>query len=175
VNDINRTIRKAIVEPRQALLRISRYLTRSLNTGLRLYTKGYSYPVEKIIFNLTYRCNLRCKMCLLWGDSGVYRNSGASLLKQELSLDELKLVIDDVLAYRPDITLSGGEPLLHGSCLDLVRYCSEKGLRTHLITNGILVTNFAEEIVDSHLHNLNISLDGPPEINDEIRGIKGGF
>jgi radical SAM protein with 4Fe4S-binding SPASM domain len=44
-----------------------------------------------------------------------------------------------------------------------------------MITNGSLLSNFAEQIIDAGLDELNLSLDGPRELHDEIRGMPGLF
>lgn len=73
--------------------------------------------------------------------------------------------------------LSGGEPLMTGSILDLVNFISNEGYKTNLVTNGFLIDEaIAEDIVNSNLGTLTISLDGiTPETHDFIRGIKGSY
>lgn len=44
-----------------------------------------------------------------------------------------------------------------------------------VITNGSLLGEFAEDLVDAKLDELNVSLDGDKTIHDEIRGMPGLF
>jgi len=130
---------------------------------------------EAITIFLTHRCNLKCKMCGQWGESGVTRKMGNEYIKQELTRQQLKNLIDDISHFKPNITLFGGEPLLHPDCLELIKYIKKKGMHCLMITNGSLLENFAADIVDSGLDELNVSLDGDENLHDEIRGVPGLF
>ena len=46
---------------------------------------GTFYPV-KLDLRIVYACNLRCKMCAQWGDTGTYFNYGTTQLQQKLDL-----------------------------------------------------------------------------------------
>lgn len=131
-----------------------------------------SFP-EAITLFLTHRCNLRCKMCGQWGESGITKRMSTEYIKQELTFEELKSLIDGVSCFRPNMTLFGGEPLLYPDCIDLIKYIKKKRMHCIMITNGSLLKNFARSIVSSSLDELNISLDGPRDLHDEIRGIPG--
>ncbi|MFH0827719.1 MAG: hypothetical protein V1919_00965, partial [Candidatus Omnitrophota bacterium] len=76
------------------------------------FAKGKSCFPEAITLFLTHRCNLRCKMCGQWGEGGVTKKQSGEILKQELSLADLKKLIDGIALFKPSITLFGGEPLL---------------------------------------------------------------
>ena len=132
------------------------------------------YP-EAITLFLTHSCNLRCKMCGQWGESGVTKRMPKDSLNKRLSTDELKKVIDDVSAFRPNITLYGGEPLLYPDCANLIKYIKSKNIHCVMITNGSMLSQFAEKIIDAGLDELNISLDGDRDLHDEIRGMPGLF
>lgn len=133
-----------------------------------------SWP-EAITLFLTHRCNLQCKMCGQWGEGGVTKKHGAQYIKEELSFSELSSMIDDITLFKPNITLFGGEPLLYTQITELIRYIKKKDLHCLLITNGALLENFAQQLVDSCLDELNISLDGGETLHDEIRGMPGLF
>ncbi|MCX5667901.1 MAG: radical SAM protein [Candidatus Omnitrophica bacterium] len=122
-----------------------------------------SYP-ESVTLFLTHRCNLRCFMC------GQKHRAG-----RELSLDNLKAIVDDLSSFRPNITLFGGEPMLHEGCMDLIKYIKGKGMHCIMITNALLVEDHAKDIVESGLDELNVSLDGNAGIHDAIRALPGAF
>jgi len=121
-----------------------------------------------ISINLTHLCNLRCKMCGQWRRKDVYR-------QEILSLEKLKDLVDAISGYRPKIYLWGGEPLLYPEFSDLIRYLKEKEQYTIVNTNGVLLKKYAAEMVDLKVAGLDISIDGPSEIHDEIRGVPGTF
>jgi MoaA/NifB/PqqE/SkfB family radical SAM enzyme len=132
------------------------------------------YPEALTLF-LTHRCNLRCKMCGQWGDSGVTKHKSGNNITADMSIEELKKVIDDVLSSRPNITLFGGEPLLHRHAMELIGYIKKRGLHCLMITNGSMLDKKADNLVDSRLDELNVSIDGGRELHDRIRGMPGLF
>jgi radical SAM protein with 4Fe4S-binding SPASM domain len=77
--------------------------------------------------------------------------------------------------FSPAITLFGGEPLLHGDIIDVVRLIKDGGLRVNLITNGTLLARNARGLVEAGLDEIIFSLDGPSEIHDRVRNRRGVF
>ena len=137
---------------------------------------GGCFVPESITLFLTHRCNLRCKMCGQWGEAGVTKKENFQAFKEELSLEQYRKLLDDLAKVdRPSITLFGGEPLLYPACLDLVRYIKSKGIHCLMITNGSLLVDAAESLVEAGLDELNISLDGDGLLHDQIRGLPGLF
>ncbi|MBN1871181.1 MAG: radical SAM protein [Candidatus Omnitrophica bacterium] len=134
---------------------------------------GKSPQPEAITLFLTHRCNLRCKMCGQWGESGVTKKQTSQYVVKELDLEVFKGLIDSVASFRPSITLFGGEPLLYARCMDLVRHIKEKKMHCLMITNGSLLDRYGADLVDAGLDELNISLDGARDLHDEIRGMPG--
>jgi radical SAM protein with 4Fe4S-binding SPASM domain len=71
---------------------------------------------------------------------------------------------------------TGGEPFLRPDLLSLVRRVKQKGMYCNITTNGTLIHETdAYEVVRSGLDSLNVSIDGPAEIHDVIRGKQGAF
>jgi MoaA/NifB/PqqE/SkfB family radical SAM enzyme len=67
------------------------------------------------------------------------------------------------------------EPLLTPSIADYIQEIKKRGHEVNVTTNGYLLPEKAQELVDSNLDSIQISLDGPAKINDWIRGKKGFF
>jgi MoaA/NifB/PqqE/SkfB family radical SAM enzyme len=111
-------------------------------------------------------CNCRCVMCDIWK---------ANAARREISSEDLARHIDSIRALRVQrVMLTGGEPLLHRNLWTL---CSELQLlkiRITLITTGLLIDRHAAEIASS-IDTVVISLDGPREVHDAIRRVRGGF
>src|ERR1700737_4935925 len=78
---------------------------------------------------VTNLCNLRCKMCGQWGDTGIYRADGFSAsatdgqiarkgiwesigAKRQLALSDSVRFLDEVAPSQPIVSLFGGEPFL---------------------------------------------------------------
>jgi MoaA/NifB/PqqE/SkfB family radical SAM enzyme len=63
---------------------------------------------------------------------------------------------------------SGGEPLLRNDIGELIDYAKKMGFFTTLTTNGMLINENIDNL--KKIDYLSISLDGPKEINDHVRG-----
>ena len=131
---------------------------------------GITYP-KWVVIQLVEKCNLRCRMCYEWGETGSYHNK-----KNLTSLDYsvVRRVIKDCLPGKPYFGLFGGEPLLYPQIGDVIKLIKEGGCRIDIPTNGTLVEKYAELLVETQPNRLWISLDGPEEVNDKQRG-KGVF
>ena len=114
-------------------------------------------------------------MCGQWGINGAFREYPSEVVRQQLSLDEIRNLIDDVRRYNPNITLFGGEPMLYPNWLNVVEIVKAAGLRCNIVTNGTYIGKWVREIADSRLDEIIFSLDGPAEIHDKIRGVPGTF
>jgi radical SAM protein with 4Fe4S-binding SPASM domain len=142
--------------------------------GLR-YGHGHGAPKSAaerrpiVVWNVTRTCNLRCVHC--YSDSHAQKYSG------ELTHDEAKRVIDDLVAFKvPAVLFSGGEPLTRPDLLELMEYAATSGLRVTLSTNGTLIDEpIAQWLHEIGLTYVGISLDGIGETNDLFRGKKGAF
>lgn len=121
-----------------------------------------------VSLNLTHLCNLRCEMCGQWRRQDVYR-------REFLPLEKLQGLVDELSAARPKFYLWGGEPLLYPELAGLLRYLREKRQYTIINTNGVLLKKFAAELVGLEVDGLDLSLDGPPEVHDRIRGVPGTY
>ncbi len=129
-----------------------------------------SGPVKPVvIWNLTRRCNLRCRHC--------YTTSADVPFPGELSHDQAVGVLDDLSAFRiPALILSGGEPLSRFDFFDLAERARGLDFRhLSLSTNGTRVAEHADRIADLGFDYVGISLDGIGAVNDWFRGVEGAF
>jgi len=126
----------------------------------------------KLIYAVTYRCNSRCTNCSIWKRESL----------DELTLEEIDTFFSDN-PYFLWIDLTGGEIFLRNDIVDIVKIISRrcKHLHTlHFPTNGLMTDRIIEttKLIKKLSTNkiiVTVSIDGPPEIHDKIRGIKGGF
>ena len=107
---------------------------------------------------LTHRCNLRCKYCGIWKDSfeEMETSRWVSLLEESVGVGTLA------------VSFCGGEPLLRSDIGELISLAQRQGLRTSLTTNGWFVIDRMDDLRD--LQGITLSLDGPRDIHDGIRG-----
>ncbi len=122
-----------------------------------------------VVWNITRACNLKCIHC--------YNDSGSSDIRNEITTDKAKNVLDDLAQFAvPSVLFSGGEPLMRNDLFELLGYARDKKLRTVISTNGTLITaEAADKIYKNGVSYVGISLDGIGQINDKFRGVNGAF
>jgi len=120
-----------------------------------------------VTFQLLERCNLRCRMCYEWGETGAYHeHAKPAMLEPPLVMR----TIDECLSAKPLFEFFGGEPLLYPGVFDLIERIRAGGCDVTFPTNGTLLEASAEDLVAAAPTRVWVSLDGPAEINDAQRG-----
>ena len=124
--------------------------------------------LNSVHINLTKKCNLRCIHCYTKAEKG---------FKNELSLKEWKLVLDDLFVMNPNMQLvfTGGEPMLVSFLLDLANYAKKLGFRLELLTNGTLFQKNTIKQYAKIFDLIQISVDGGNEEIHEIHRGSGTF
>lgn len=132
---------------------------------------------EIVSFTLTNACNLRCQMCGQWSKEGYISNKikGPVVTPKMKPEDWIRLV--DEMAGHPVkmVLVRGGEPFLYPRLMDILRHINSKGMFIALDTNGTIMEKYVEELVAIGNMHITFSVDGPEEIHDSVRGIKGSF
>lgn len=139
--------------------------------------------IQLIINN---QCNCFCKMC----DIGIYRASkkhAASIPatnfmeniffsngEQPLSLPEYERLIASLPAGTT-VYINATEPLMSKNLFPLLKMLAGRELPVCLTTNGLLLNRLAERLAHFPITNFCVSLDGPAQVHDAIRGINGLF
>lgn len=118
---------------------------------------SFGREIDYLRVSLTDRCNLRCEYCM--PESGIDNKIKHSDM---LSLEEMfKLIQEFVLLGIKKIRFTGGEPLVRKGAVELIKRVSElEGVKEVTITtNGILLEEYAEPLVDAGIKRINVSLD----------------
>src|SRR5437867_13027060 len=92
--------------------------------------------------------------------------------RERLSLERLKTLVDEVKDFKPMIAATSTEPLLYKDLIPLCDYVVSNGLQMLVTTAGLQLEKYAEELVRVGVQQLWVSIDGPPEIHNDIRGGK---
>ena len=127
---------------------------------------GINKP-RNVVLSLTGRCNYKCVKCGIWEEKNTdllySQDVKAILFKLKKWLGSYILVI------------SGGEPLLRKDIFEIIRFCNENNIVTHLLTNGYLLNKKTLSMLDSSgLSYMSISLESlDSKIHDSIVGLKG--
>lgn len=135
---------------------------------------GFSFFPSLITILITKKCNYKCKGCS--SASPVYTRNFKINNEKEMTLDEIKSIIDQVAWFKPFIYLNGGEPTLRQDLLEIIKYIKEKKLVCALTTNASLLNlEFVRELVNNNLDFLSVSIDGTEKFHDQVRGVNGAY
>ncbi len=118
-----------------------------------------------LILNLHTRCNCRCVMCDIW------RAEGA----REIGVEDLQRHSNDIESLGvKQVVFSGGEPLMHSDLFRVSDHLRRRGISTTVLTTGLTLGENAHSVAwrtDAAV----VSLDGPPQVHDQIRRVPGAF
>lgn len=87
----------------------------------------------RVHFILTFACNFDCYYCT-WRGGGGYPKSDI------MRFDKWKEIIDNFPLKIQEVTLTGGEPMLHPDFVQIVKYLLSKGIYVSIWTNLSLLT-----------------------------------
>jgi MoaA/NifB/PqqE/SkfB family radical SAM enzyme len=73
------------------------------------------------------------------------------------------------------ISISGGEPFLYSGLREVLLHAKSLGLRTTVTTNGYFLQPRRLEPLRDFVDVLAVSLDGPPEMHNRLRGSPDAF
>ncbi len=126
----------------------------------------------KLTFSVTDRCNARCVTC----------SAGRRAPRPELAAAECRALFRSLPALRW-LDLTGGEPTLREDLVEIAAGAMQecRGLALlHFPTNGLVPERVAaatQGLLRLRPPRLvvTVSLDGPPALHDELRGMAGAF
>jgi Fe-coproporphyrin III synthase len=111
------------------------------------------------------RCNCRCLMCDIWKGTEAREISAEDLERHVASIERLGVEW---------AVFTGGEPLMHSDLFRLCEILRGRGIRITILSSGLLIERHARSIA-AGVDDVTVSLDGPPEVHDRIRGIPFAF
>ncbi len=130
------------------------------------------YPY-RLTYAVTNRCQARCAMCGIWQKP----------VEDELSLAEIDTFF--ALSNRFSwVNLTGGEIFQRDDIVDVIRSIDRHCTGLYLLnfpTNGFQTDKIVSAVREILEHMsiprlmVSVSLDGPPELHDRIRGLPGSW
>jgi MoaA/NifB/PqqE/SkfB family radical SAM enzyme len=150
----------SILEGAKKIVKVS-HLTQ-LTKSYLLLALGKKTP-RQVIHAITYRCNLRCKYCIV-----------PETKVEEMSTETIK----DAMSTFKQLgsvawSITGGEPLLREDIIELLKYAKGCGFSTSLVTSAILTQQIAK-LKRDFLDVVMVSLDGDNETMEKSRA-KGSY
>jgi len=144
---------------------------------------GRTFPLQRIVLNVTNQCNLACGYCYEYSDDKISNTVGKpKYMDREIAESAIDMLIAES-AERPSIhvTFFGGEtllnfPLLRTSVDYAKRQSSAAGKQVEfsLTTNATLLTEEMVEFFSEHRMGVTVSIDGDRELNDRMRVFHDG-
>ncbi len=126
----------------------------------------YSYCRPFILeLEITRRCNLKCVHC--------YADAKDCHFDDELELEHILRVLDQAVELGiPEISLTGGEVLLHDHFLDIIDESLIRNRNVRFVSNATLLSGESlEQLCKRPIKLITVSLDAiTPEVHDDIRG-----
>ncbi len=145
------------------------YLSKTFKVFLsRLFYGRKKIPFKPIFVSLEVAegCCLKCLQCDLWKRP----------YNSKIKLKEAKRIVTKLHQWLGvfQLNFTGGEVFLNEDLIDLIKFTSQKGILTHLNTNGVLINKqLAKKIATSGLNSLSVSLDSlKPGLHNRLRGNK---
>ena len=115
------------------------------------YYKYGDYMLD-LCFEIIEKCPNECMFC----------SSNSCINKNKIiSFEKFKEVIDKLHTKYgiKELSLSGGEPLLHPNIYEMIKYAKDKGIKVVLFTSGIKLYNtMPKEEVDYYINEMNTKL-----------------
>ncbi len=150
------------------MFRLSEYM-HQLAAPTPVHKRGTGEVKPVVIWNMTRRCNLRCRHC--------YTVSADVDFPGELSHEQAMETLEDLGRFRiPALILSGGEPLDRKDLFEVATRARQLVRMLALSTNGTKIHDeTADRVAEIGFDYVGISIDGIGATNDWFRGVEGAF
>jgi MoaA/NifB/PqqE/SkfB family radical SAM enzyme len=156
----------------------ARYRRRNYERRIHRFITEKSGRADRLpngaVYEATMRCNLHCEFCYVGDFLNIEGDSRA-----ELDLAALSKAFPQRDGFQ--ISLTGGEIFMRKDILSVMDLFRQKGYACgYLTTNGTIITEeranaLADLAAAGFLKHISVSIDGPKELHDAARGLKGTF
>jgi MoaA/NifB/PqqE/SkfB family radical SAM enzyme len=188
-SQVRATLRASVARVRESIATRARALPLARHAWARYRRRRYEQRIHRFIteksgradrlpvgavYEATMRCNLHCEFCYV-GDllniEGEWR--------QEMTLDALARAFPAQSGFQ--ISLTGGEIFMRKDIMSVLDLFRGKGYACgYLTTNGTIISEeradaLADLAAAGFLKHISVSIDGPGELHDAARGLKGTF
>ena len=131
--------------------------------------EGESRRLEQISLKIVNSCNLRCKTCGQWGETGYNHEKSAEEIREIVPYETYRAMVDEVAHLRPFYYIWGGEPYLYPDIMPLMEHMKRRKSAVGIVTNGTMMAKTADRLVRAGVDMLMLSVDGIGAVHNEIR------
>lgn len=158
---------------------VQRILNRFRRINARYMPQHVLQAPKWLVLGVNNTCNLHCKMCdvgVNYTQSNFYNNLMGSK-PVHMPIELFKTIADQAAKYFPDVKLGYAftEPLIYTHLGESLQYANHRKLYTEITTNGLGLKKWSKVLAETHVREVNVSLDGPPAIHNYIRGNEHSF
>lgn len=150
---------------------------RSYKTSTRNH-RDIEPKLQSLSVIINSECGLHCKMCDIGSenkDASIYNFLKGGDKGTRLDLDLLIQRIKEAPSSLELIHIVGTEPTLHPQLPNLIRKLKDMGKKVLVTTNGINIKRTLIPMLENGVDDVMLSIDGPAEIHNDIRGRDGLF
>ncbi len=120
---------------------------------IKLKLKKLIIPPPNMVISLTSRCNKTCSFCHY-----VDELNSNDYQKDELTEEQFKKILNyKSIPKYGRLCLYGGEPLLNNDFFRILKFANKKKYLTTIVTNGLLVKKYQDEMNNSGLSLVTLS------------------
>ena len=110
--------------------------------------QGKKYPFSRAYVEITSVCNRSCSFC-----------PGTRRAPRFMTVSEMAHILGELSGLTEYIYLHVmGEPLLHPEIKELISLAASQGFRCAVTTNATLIAERTEELLDSGVYKVNLSV-----------------
>lgn len=103
---------------------------------------------SRIYIEITNICNMNCSFC-----------HGHSRKLKQMTIEEFEVILDKISGYTEYIYYHlMGEPLTHPDLPEFIEIATKKGFKSMITTNGTLLNQRGDKILEAGIHKVNISV-----------------
>lgn len=126
-------------------------------------------PTKRFVLDALRICNIKCKFCY-------YLHSYEKWSEYLWNLDKCKEEIDKGITRGNNyMEITGGEPTIHPQICEIIKYALDRGVRTCIITNGIVSENKARQILDAGIDDFLVSRHGLKDTHNFITNLDRAY
>jgi radical SAM protein with 4Fe4S-binding SPASM domain len=135
----------------------------------RRRTDGVSHTLRQISLKIVNSCNLRCKTCGQWGETGYNHEKSADEIREIVPYETYRRMVDQLAPRKPFYYIWGGEPYLYPDIMPLMEHMKRRQGAVGIVTNGTMLEKTAARLVRAGVDMLMLSVDGIGPVHNEIR------